>query len=100
MTMLAPVVALTNTGGVVSAGCACAPSRAKASTLRRTSALAATRAVSDPIFITSAPRRSVTTSATWGIDASFRYLGLAKTPMASGWLPDTVTQPRFLGEDV
>ena len=31
----------------------------------------------------------------WGIDTSFRYLGLAKTPMASGWLPDTVFQARF-----
>ena len=40
--------------------------------------------------------RSLTTqSATWGIDTSFRYLGLAKTPMASGWLPDTVFQARF-----
>ena len=41
----------------------------------------------------SAP--SVTTSATWGIDTSSRYLGLAKTPMASGWLPDTVFQLSF-----
>ena len=49
---------------------------------------------------TSTPRRSVTTSATWGIDTSFRYLGLAKTPMASGFLPDTVSQPRFFGVDV
>ena len=38
---------------------------------------------------------SVTTSATWGIDTSFRYLGLAKTPMASGWLADTVFQASF-----